>query len=382
MPKVQPKNIYLDYSSTTPIHPEIIKDTQVLMEEYYENADSLHYGGKRVYELVEKSRKALADYFKVLPHEVIFTSGGTESNNNAIKGIALANMSKGKHIVTSRIEHSSVYDSVRWLEEHFGFEVSYVPVNEYGVVDAKELAKYLRKDTILVSLMHVNNETGAIMDIPALVEQTKSNSNAYIHIDAVQALGKHDISLNRIDSMSFSSHKIGGLKGSGLWIKKDHVQSIPLISGGQQENGNRGGTLNHIPAILWYKTLRLALEKRSKDLKHIQEMKDKLNRAFEEDAEILINSGENTSPYIFNISFQKVGSEILLNGLESAGYSVSAQATCNSRSLKPSRILLAMGRDEFQAKNSIRISLDGTTTTQQIEELIETLTELKKYATT
>lgn len=380
MLQVPDKIIYLDHASTTAIHPELLADLNKLYRDYYENADALHYGGQRVFELVEQSRKALAQYFSVLPKEVIFTSGGTESNNNAIKGIALAYQDKGKHIICSAIEHSSVYESCLWLRDHFGFELSLLPVNKQGEIEQEALKKALRKDTILVSFMAVNNETGAVMNVRDLVSLVKKESMALVHVDGVQALAKHDFSLSQIDSAAFSAHKIGGLKGSGLWIKKSHVKVWPLISGGQQEAGYRGGTLNHIPAILWAKTLRLAKAKHDKHYAHIEKMHRYLYDAFRNEADVLINSSIEASPYIFNLSFKGVGSEIMLNGLMSKGFAVSAQATCNSRSLMPSRILLAMGRSEEEARNSLRISLDETLNQAICDRLIAAIKETYNYA--
>lgn len=382
MRKVQDK-LYLDSASTTSIHPEIIKDVTYLLKHNYANADSLYNLGQQNNKLVEKSRKALAQHFNVLPKEVVFTSGGTESNNNAIKGIALANQHKGKHIITTNMEHSSVYESCKWLEDNFGFEVTYLNVDKDGHIDEDVLINSLRKDTVLVSFIAVNNETGAIIDINKYVGIVKRYSDAFVHVDGVQALGKHDITLNRIDSGSFSAHKIGGLKGSGLWIIKMHVPVIPLISGGQQENGIRGGTLNHIAAIVWYKTLRLAIQKHDKHYDEIKLKHKLLYDAFKdkEDKGIYINSSENGSPYIFNMSFKNLGSEILINALENAGYLVSGRATCNSKSLEPSRVILSLTQDTTLAKNTIRLSLDETITIQQIEQLIQTILELEKYVT-
>ncbi|CAM4202636.1 cysteine desulfurase [Erysipelothrix inopinata] len=379
MQKVHDKPIYLDYASTTPIRPEIIADAHKIQQEFFENADSLHYGGQRVSDLVTKSRQYLAKQFNVLPQEVIFTSGASESNSAAIKGIAFANKHLGNHIITSKVEHSSVMGACKQLEDVFGFEVDYVGVDETGSVDLHQLKQLIRKDTILVALLAVNNEVGSINDIQEITSIVKKNPNTYLHIDGVQALARHDFELKQIDSVSFSAHKIYGVKGSGLWILKAHTPCLPLINGGQQQYGKRGGTTDNVAAILWAKTLRLALEDSKTYYNHVQELSNLLYETFENEPGIVLNSSRLGSPYIFNMSVLNVGSEIMMNGLNAKGIAVSAQSTCNSQSLKPSHVLMAMGANEKRALSSVRISLSHLTTRAEIEKTIETIMEIKKY---
>lgn len=372
--------VYLDTATTTPIHPEILKDLQVLSEKYYENADSLHYGGQRISDLVSQSRQALARYFKVLPQEIIFTSGASESNSSAIKGIALANQNKGKHIITTTIEHASVLESVKQLVDYFGFEATYLEVNEEGLVNLEDLKKALRKDTVLVSIMAVNNEIGSIQPIEEMVQIVKRNSSAYFHTDAVQSLAKHDFSLQQIDAVTFSAHKINGLKGSGLLILRSNVPYLPLINGGQQENGKRGGTTDNTAAILFAKTLRLAKEANEKHASKVKTLQEYIYNYFKDDADIIFNSSLEGSPYIINFSVHNVGSEIMMNGLNSQGFAISAQSTCNSKSKEPSHVLKSIGISDEEALSTIRISLSYDTDLEAIEALCNSVMEIKNYA--
>lgn len=378
MRKVPDNLIYLDAASTTPIFDEIIKDVDTLHKSYYGNADSLHLMGQRVSTLVSDSRKQIAKYLNVLPHEVIFTSGGTESNNTAIKGIAFADLSR-KHILTSNIEHSSVQDALSQLERVFGYEVEYLPVNAQGYVDPELLKSKLRDDTILVAMMAINNEVGSIFPISEYASIIKKYSKAYFHVDGVQAFIKEDLSFKQVDSIALSAHKIHGLKGSGLLIKKANVPFESLISGGQQEFGNRGGTLNSIAAIVFAKTMRLAKAKRDANYQRIVKLYKKLWEAFENVDGIVINSFREGTPYIFNLSIQNVGSEIMMNALNEKGILVSARSTCHSQSNSPSPVLKALGRSDMESLSSIRISLSDDTEEADIDKCISVILETKNY---
>lgn len=378
MRKVQDNLIYLDAASTTPIFDEIIEDVYELHKNYFGNADSLHTMGQRVSSLVSSSRKQIAKYLNVLPHEVIFTSGGTESNVTAIKGIVFADLSK-KHIITSNIEHSSVSDTLDQLERVFGYEVDRLSVNDEGVVDPELLKKHLRDDTILVAMMAINNEVGSIFPISDYARIIKKHSQAHFHVDGVQAFIKEPFSLKQVDTISFSAHKIGGLKGSGILIKKSNVPFEPLIPGGQQEFGYRGGTLNAISAIVFAKTMRLAQVSRDKNYEKIKELNTMLWEAFENDPDIVINSLREGTPYIFNMSVKNIGSEIMMNALNEQGIMVSARSTCHSQSNSPSPVLKALGRSDSEALSSIRISLADETTIEDIKQCIKVVMETKAY---
>lgn len=378
MRKVHDNLIYLDAASTTPVFDEIIEDVYRLLKNYYGNADSLHVMGQRVSSLVGESRNQIAKYLGVLPHEIIFTSGGTESNVSAIKGIVFADMSR-KHIITSNVEHSSVTDTFNQLERVFGYDVDVLPVNEKGYVEPELIKKHLREDTILVAMMAINNEVGSIFPIAEYAALIKKHSNAYFHVDGVQAFIKEDIPLKQVDSISFSAHKIHGLKGSGILVKKANVPFEPLITGGQQEFGLRGGTLNAIPAIVFSKTMRLAKEKRDANYQKIVALNKLLWESFENDPDIVINSFREGTPYIFNMSIKNVGSEIMMNALNAKDVLVSARSTCHSQSNSPSPVLKALGRSDKEALSSIRISLHDDSTVEEIKRAINIVMETKAY---
>ena len=379
MRKVPINHIYLDSASTTVPDPKIISDQKILNETYYENADSLHSGGQRVAELVKKATQATATILGVLPQELVFNAGASESNSHAIKGIALANQHIGKHIITSCAEHTSVLESCKQLETFFGFEVTYLSVNELGKVELEDLENALRKDTVLVTLMVINNETGAINDVRSMARIIKKRSHAFFHVDAVQALGRHQFSLRRIDAASFSAHKIYGVKGSGLLYLKADMPCFNLISGGTQQSKHRGGTLDSTSIILFAKTLRLMKEKHLASIASIQEMNRFIYNYFKDHPDVSFNSSEAGTPYIINMSINGVGSEIMMNGLNKEGIYLSAQSTCNSRSILPSHVLKCMGKSDEAALSSIRVSLSHHNTIKEIEFLCKKMTEIINY---
>lgn len=378
MRKVHTNHIYLDSASTTRIHDEIIRDANTLMKEYYGNADSLHRLGQRVSTLVKDAREAIAKMLNVLEHEVIFTSGGSESNASAIKGIALSDMSK-KHIITSKIEHASVLETIDQLKRLFNYEVTYLDVNKEGIVEMDDLKNSLREDTILVSLMHMNNELGSISPINEYAEIIKKNSNAYFHVDGVQAFSKVPLDLKRIDAYSISAHKLGGLKGSGLLVKKANVPFEPLIPAGQQEFGLRGGTLDTISAITLAKAMRLSLEDNKQNYDKIVKLNAFLKEKLKDVNGITINSSEKASPYILNLSVKNVGSEIMMNALNKNNIYVSAKSTCHSQKDEVSHVLEAIGLNDELALSAIRISLSSENTIEELEKCVKIILETKNY---
>ena len=282
--------IYLDYASTTPIRKEVRETYQMLLENYYGNSDSLHDVGRATAKLMEQSRAAIAQLFHVQKDEILFTSCASESNNYAMKGFAWKNAHRGKHIISTCVEHSSIHNALEQLKETFGFEVTYLPVYADGTIHLEDLKKALRKDTILVSMMLVNNETGAINPIKECAAYVHAHSRAVFHMDGVQGLGKIPISLHDVDMATFSAHKIYGLKGSAILYKKRNIELLPLLSGGQQEQGLRAGTSNAPTNIVFAKTLRLALEEQEKAYQYVQELNIYLRREIENMEDMVINS--------------------------------------------------------------------------------------------
>jgi len=368
--------IYFDYASTTPVCTEVLDTYTYVLKKYYANADSLHDLGRESQRLMEKSRAQIAQFFSVSADEILFTSCASESNSMAIKGFALANQQRGKHIVTTRIEHSSVLHSVEQLEKEFGFRITYVPVMRNGTVDLQALRQALCKDTILVSVMLVNNETGAVNPVQEIAELVHRHTRAAFHVDCVQALGKIPIDFPQFDLATCSAHKIYGLKGSAILYKKQNIRLLPLISGGQQEQGIRGGTSNAPVNIVWAKTLRLALEHQVDHMAYVRSLHDRLYDALSRMEDVVINSDAMCVPHIINVSFLKIGSEVMLNALNERGFCVSAQSTCSSRSKAHSYVLAAMGLNDAIASHAIRISLSHLTTVEEVDALIRTLKEI------
>lgn len=368
--------IFFDSASTTPLHPEVFKTYTYLLENYSSNSEALYDPSIRIHNLMEQSRQQIANMLHVKEEDILFTSGASESNNMMIKGCAFAYQHKGKHLITSVVEHSSVTNAFRQLEEVFGFEVTWLGVDKDGKVNPEDLKKALRKDTILVSIMSVNNETGSINDIATLADIVHENSRAFFHSDCTQSLGKNDIPIQKLDGASFSAHKIYGCKGSGFLYKKNKIKLIPLISGGQQESGLRGGTSNHPCHIVLAKTLRLALESKNAHYVYVSKLNDLLRRELNRFEEIVINSPQDASPYILNFSCTCMTSEILLNALNEREIYVSARSTCHSKTRSASEVLLAMGIDEKRASQAIRISFSYLNTEKEIHEFIRNLKEI------
>ena len=373
--KVQKNRVYFDSSSTTNVHPEVLKTYETLLETYYVNSESLYDEGSEIHRMMEKARNAIAGLLGVSSQEILFTAGASEANNAAIKGVCFANQEK-KHIITTQIEHSSVLNCCRQLEEHFGYAVTYLPVNEKGVVRVEDVKDALRKDTALVSIMHVNNEVGSINPINDIKEIIKKQSQAYFHVDLTQSFSKVPLDLKDIDLASLSAHKIEGLKGSGLLVKKRHVPFLPLICGGEQEFGLRGGTSNALVNMVLAKTMRLALEEHKTYQAHIQLLKEELLSGLKGIEGIQINSSEEGISEIVNFSYPNIPSEIMQNALNEKGYLVSARSTCESKSHNPSYVLLAMGYNEAIANSCIRISLSKHNTIEEVHGFIDALKEI------
>ncbi len=368
--------IYLDYAATTPLHEEVLEGYYKVLKQYYGNSDSLHEIGRKADRLMKQSRMQVASSLCVKETEIFFTSCASESNNMAIKGYAFANAHKGKHLITTAVEHSSVLETMKQLEEVFGFSITYLPVSKDGVVRLSDLAAAVREDTILVSCMYINNETGAINPIKELAAYVHTHSKAVFHCDCVQALGKYELPLQDVDMATMSAHKIYGLKGCGLLYKREHLPIIALISAGQQEQHLRGGTSNAPAYTMWAKTIRLALDHQQEHYAYVKTLHEMLYKAFSNMEGFVINSPQNGSVYILNVSCEQIGSEIMLNALNARGFAVSAQSTCASKGKPHSYVLAAMGLGELRATHAIRISLSHLTTIAEIEQFLQVIKEI------
>ncbi len=370
---------YFDYASTTPLDCEILEKYQEYLTNYFANSESMHPLGTEVKKLVDQSRNLTAKLLKVKPEEIIFTSGASEANSTAIKGYALANKTKGNHLITTQIEHSSVLNSYRQLEKEFGFKVTYLKVDENGIVDLNQLKESIDSATILVSIMAVNNESGTIEPLDKIKKILKDYPKVKLHVDYVQAIGKMPIDLTGVDFGSFAAHKIGGLNGCGVLYKKAGLKILPLISGGQQEGGLRGGTENALNYALFGLTLKKALDSEEEHNVKVKQLNSEL-RELLNDPGIVINTPVDGSPYILNISCLKLPSEVHLNALGKEGFCVSAHSTCDSRSKDSSYVLKAMGIKGERLKGVIRISLAASLNQEDIKDLAKAIKEnIKTY---
>lgn len=374
MPRVQPR-IYFDNASTTALHPEILRVYEKLLESSFANSESLYAEGTKVHDQMETARAAIAGLLGCRPGEVIFTSGASEANSMALKGVPWAVPEK-KHIITTQIEHSSVLHAAEQMERVFGWEVTYLPVSGQGVIRLEDLADALRPDTVLVSIMAVNNETGAVNPIEEAAEIVRHRSQAFFHSDLTQAVGKIPVSVKHLDLASLSAHKIEGLKGSGLLIKKSHVPMEPLISGGEQEFGLRGGTANALADMVLARTLRMALENQKENSAKEKVLKDRMLKGLKEIPGIEINSPENGVPGLINFSYEAIGSEVMQNALNAAGFMVSARSTCESRQTSPSYVLKAMGYSSARAASSIRICFNEYNTAAEVDAFLAAIKEI------
>ncbi|MFY2224060.1 cysteine desulfurase family protein [Bacillus altitudinis] len=352
--------IYLDNSATTKPYPEVLQVHQQVSERFFGNPSSLHQLGIDASRLLSETRKQILHYTGFTQYEIIFTSGATEANNIAIKGAALAKMNRGRHIVTTAIEHPSVIESFEQLKTLFGFDISYIQVNEHGRADMTHLKEVLRPDTVLVSLMHVNNETGAIQPIEEAASIIRKYAKeAIFHVDGVQGIGKVPLPKEMdIDLLTMSGHKIHGLKGTGALFLKKEIVLAPFITGGEQELGLRSGTENPAGAVSLAKAIKQSFEHLNKYHDEMVVLKTELEQQLGKIEGVVINTPlMHSAPHIVNFSVPGIQIEVLLHMLEKEGIYVSTTSACSAKKKEPSRVLLAMGKSEEAAKSSMRISL-------------------------
>ncbi|MBU5460141.1 cysteine desulfurase family protein [Anaerostipes sp. MSJ-23] len=369
--------IYFDNAATTRVFPEVVKVMQDAMESSYGNPSAKHMKGMEAENLVKKAQEVIAKTLKAKPKEILFTSGGTESNNTALIGTALANQRKGKHIITTKIEHASVYEPIAWLCEQ-GFEITYLDVTAEGIIDLEQLKNAIREDTILVSCMMINNEIGAIEPIEEAGKIIKEkNPETIFHVDAIQAYGKMPIIPKnlKIDLLSMSGHKIHGPKGIGFLYIKEGTKIQPIIFGGGQQKGMRSGTEN-VPGIVG---LACACEKMIKNdyenAQRIREVKEYFQERIKEIEDIKDNSGQ--APHIASISFKKIRSEVLLHALEDRGIYVSSGSACSSNKKQVvSGTLNAIALADEYKDGTLRFSFSIENTKEEVDETIEVLKEL------
>ncbi|MHA6530322.1 cysteine desulfurase family protein [Paenibacillus sp. BAC0078] len=367
--------LYWDYAAAAPPYDEVVQTVEQIMRLHYANPSSLHRAGVEAERLIRRAREVCAAALGVQSQEILFTSGATESNNLAIKGAALELQSRGRHIITTELEHPSVYESCLQLQK-LGWEITFVPPESSGVVDPARIAAAVRQDTVLVSVMHVNNEIGTVQPLEEIGQRIKAvNRRTLFHVDGVQGYGKLETRLKewQADLYSLSPHKIRGPRGTGILYVREGVTLFPLITGGSHENGLRAGTEN-VPAIVGSaKAVRMSGEQRLALNERLIPLRNRLLCFISGIPELILNSREDGAPHIVHFSYPGMKGEVLARKLEELGMTVSTRSACSSRLAEPSRILLSMGRDVSAALGGIRISLGDRHTEADVVQLEQAL---------
>lgn len=371
---------YLDNSATTRCEKEVAELVTKLMLEDYGNPSSMHLKGVEAEKYIKEAKTRIAKTLKAKEKEIIFTSGGTESDNMALIGIAMANKRAGKHIITTEIEHAAIHSTAAYLEE-MGFEITKIPVDKNGKIKMDVLEQALREDTILVSVMHVNNEVGAVEPVEEIAKLMKEKSpKAYFHVDAIQSYGKSKIVPKRmgIDILSVSGHKIHGPKGIGFLYVNEKVKMNPIIFGGGQQLGMRSGTEN-VPGIAGLGlACEMAYENFDEKIERLYQLKEEFCKELLKLEDVKINGTFDTTsaPQIVSASFKGIRSEVLLHTLEDRGIYISAGSACSSNKPAPSKTLMAMKVPKEELEATIRFSFSTHTTKQELDYTLEVLEEV------
>ena len=359
--------VYLDYSATTPVNEEVIDTYSKVCKEFIGNPNSLHSLGVKAKQLIDASTKQIADILGVKPSEIIYTSGSSEANNAAIKGVCLKYSNRGKHIITTELEHSSVIAPIQYLANN-GFDVDFVKLDENGLVDLDDLKRLMRDDTILVSISSVNSEVGVKQDLKKISDIVRTNNKTIFHSDVTQSIGKEKIDFSLVDLASISCQKFYGMKGIGALIKRDGLVIEPLIHGGKSTTVFRSGTPATPLIASFAKALRLAYEDFDKKCEKVKDNHDYLIEKLK-DFDIFINSNEYCLPNMVNISLKNIKSEVMLHALEEKDIFVSTQTACSTGNY--SKAVYAVTNDKDRASSSMRISLSYLTTHEEIDEFID-----------
>ena len=379
--------IYFDNAATTCVFPEVVEAMQDAMQVTYGNPSAKHMKGIEAENKVKAAQELIAKTLRAKPKEILFTSGGTESNNTAIIGTAMANRRKGKHIITTKVEHASVYEPMYHLEEE-GYEVTYLDVDSEGIVDLDQLEESIREDTILVSVMYVNNEVGSVQPIQEAASMVKAyNKNILFHVDAVQGFGKYHIYPKRlkVDMCSISGHKIHGPKGIGVLYIDEHVKIKPIVFGGEQQKNVRSGTEN-VPGIAGIGlAAKMIYENLDEKVAAMRAMKEHFIEGVKQIPDTTIHGlyDETSAPHIISVGFAGIRSEVLLHALEDKGIYVSSGSACASNHPQISGVLKGIGASQQFLDATLRFSLSEFNTMEEIDYTLDTLYNivpmLRKY---
>lgn len=374
------KLLYFDHNATTPTDKRVLDAMLPYFNEKFANPSSIYGFAQRAHKSIDEAREKVARLLHAKPEEIVFTSGGTESNNLAIKGVAYANKKKGNHIITSTIEHPAVLNTCKWLEEQ-GYEVTYISVDRYGIIDLNELKDAVTDRTILITVMHANNEIGTIEPLRDIAEIAKENG-VYFHTDAVQSVGKlsTDVAELGVDFLSLSGHKLYGPKGMGALYLKKGTKIDPLVHGGHHEMNRRAGTEN-VPGIIGLgKACEIAASEMESEVKELKRLRDKLSKGLTDRIDDVIVNGhpEHRLAGTLNISFKYVEGESILLSLDNEGIAVSTGSACATGSLEPSHVLTAIGLPPEVAQSSIRFSLGRDNTEKDVDRVLDVLRPIVK----
>ena len=365
--------IYLDYAANTPVDKEVLDYFYDVSLKYYGNPNSVHKIGIEAKKIIDDSTKSIAKKLGVLPEEIIYTSGATESNNMVIKGVCERYKNKGKHIIVSSLEHNSIIASATYMQEK-DFDVDLVPINDKGLIDIDELKKMIRDDTILVSIVAVDSEIGLVQPIEEIGKLLKDYPNILFHTDATQAIGKVTIDFSNVDLISFTPHKFYGIPGIGVLVKKKNVNLVPVIHGGKSTTIYRSGTPTTALIASTDLALKKALKNQNKRYKHVQELHDKVLDHLNKYNFIHINSTKESVPFTINLSIKGINSKEFAKMLEEREVYVSTKTTCCPDNT-PSKLVYALTKDKNLASTSLRISISHLTTKKEIEEFLKIFDE-------
>ncbi len=368
--------IYLDYSATTPVNEEVLESFNVANKEFIGNANSLHKLGVNSSKLIESATTQIAHILNVKNDEIIYTSSSSESINLAIKGVAFKYQQRGKHIITSKFEHSATYGALDFLKD-LGFEVSYVETDENGVINLDSLKSLMRSDTILVTINHVNSEIGIKQPIEEIGQFLKEYPKCIFHVDLTQSIGKINVNLDNIDLGTFSAHKIYGIKGISCLIKKEKIQLEPLIHGGKSTTIYRSGTPAHPLIVSISKALRLAYINLDEKFNYVLELNKYLKSKLSNYEDVYINSNDKCIPHILNISILGIKSETFMHALEEYDVYVSTKTACSIHD-SLSESVYELTKDKKRAQSSIRISLSYLTSKEEIDKFLNIFDECYK----
>ena len=361
------KIIYLDNAATTKVNDEVAALFIESEKDNFANPNSIHKLGILNAKKVEKAKEDILKFFKLNNHKVVFTSSSTEANNLAIKGYCLNYSRRGKHIITTNIEHPSVLECFYQLRDQFGFEITVLEVNKNGTISAKQVEQAMKNDTILVSVMAINNEIGSVNPISEIADVVHKNPKVNLHVDTTQAIGKEQLDYSKIDMFVVSGHKIHGLKNSGALIFKSNLSFMPLLSGGGQEYGFRSSTVSPSHAV----ALALAIKQSTLGNEHIHSLRKHLVDGLQSINEVELNSDENCSPFIVNFSLKTKKASVVVEALSNEDILVSSVSACNSKKEASSYVVKALGKSDRLASNTIRVSFSKDNSIEDVDAFLD-----------